>query len=330
MIKKICFLENSKKQYDGSHRCNPILRGAELAIINYSEELAKKGYEVFVLNNCLKACEINKVKYFNINNKNNKFECDVAIANADANLFSNVKSRKNFLLSHSIQNFGKFLKKNQLFSFLKYKPKVLCFSRYHLNNRSFLTSFYGKKLIIPSIDNDFFDTPLEKNEINENAIFYSRGDRNSNLVLQIWKNLYSKIPRSQKLFVTSDVDINYEDMKKFNIQKKEFMNKHDLINFLKKFRLLIIPGHKGEVFCNVAEEAKALGVPIVTLGLGALNERVIDNYNGFSCNNISDFEDKILNLLQNDSLYLKFKNNLIKDRGLHKWKDSIESLILLF
>ena len=330
MIKKIYFLENSKKQYDGSYRCNPILRGAELAIINYSEELAKKGYEVFVLNNCLKSCEINKVKYFNINNKNNKFECDVAIANADANLFSNVKSRKNFLFSHSIQNFEKFLKKNQLFSFLKYKPKVLCFSRYHLNNRSFLTSFYGKKLIIPSIDNDFFDTPLEKNEINENAIFYSRADRNSNLVLQIWKNLYSKIPRSQKLFVTSDVDINYEDMEKFNIQKKEFMNKHDLINFLKKFRLLIIPGHKGEVFCNVAEEAKALGIPIVTLGLGALNERVIDNYNGFSCNNISDFEDKILNLLQNDSLYLKFKNNLIKDRGLHKWKDSIESLILLF
>ena len=109
--------------------------------------LSKKGHEVFVLNNCLKSCEINKVKYFNINNKNNKFECDVAIANADANLFSNVKSRKNFLFSHSIQNFEKFLKKNQLFSFLKYKPKVLCFSRYHLNNRSFLTSFYGKKLM---------------------------------------------------------------------------------------------------------------------------------------------------------------------------------------
>ena len=85
MIKKICFLENSKKQYDGSHRCNPILRGAELAIINYSEELAKKGYEVFVLNNCLKACEINKVKYFNINNKNNKFECDVEFDSSKPN-----------------------------------------------------------------------------------------------------------------------------------------------------------------------------------------------------------------------------------------------------
>ena len=37
---------------------------------------------------------------------------------------------------------------------------------------------------------------------------------------------------------------------------------------------MLVPGHKGEVFCLAAEEAKALCVPIVTMGFGSLSERV--------------------------------------------------------
>ncbi|MDA7597286.1 glycosyltransferase, partial [Candidatus Pelagibacter sp.] len=93
---------------------------------------------------------------------------------------------------------------------------------------------------------------------------------------------------------------------------------------------LIIPGHKGETFCNVAEEAKALGIPIITLGYGALSERVQNNYNGFLCENITDFKIKILKLLQDDELYLKFKHNLIKDRGINKWSNTTNRLLELF
>ena len=108
------------------------------------------------------------------------------------------------------------------------------------------------------------------------------------------------------------------------------MDKNKLIEFLSNFRILIIPGHKGEVFCNVAEEAKALCIPIVTLGIGALKERVINNYNGYVCNSFSDFEEKILTLMNNDETYMKFKKNLINDRGLRKWEDTVNKLIDLF
>ena len=92
---KVFLLENSKIQYDGNDRNNSILRGAELAIINYSEQLAQKGYDVTVLNNCKNNCKINDVYYKNINSNKIKFDCDIAIANADANLFRYVKSNKN-------------------------------------------------------------------------------------------------------------------------------------------------------------------------------------------------------------------------------------------
>ena len=49
---------------------------------------------------------------------------------------------------------------------------------------------------------------------------------------------------------------------------------------------MLNPGHKGEVFCLVAEEARTMCLPIVTMGIGSLHERVIDNVTGYICNDI--------------------------------------------
>ena len=326
---KIIFIENSEIPYNGYNKNNSKLRGAELAIIHLSECLAQKGLEVVVLNNCKKDLIINKVEYRNINYISTKINCNYAIVNADANLFRHVNSNKNFLFSHSIQNFEKFIRKKQLIPFIKYKPIVLCSSKYHYNKRSFLTALFGKKIITPSIDSDFFSTDLP-NKINKNVIFYSRADRNGYLAIKIWKDLFSKYKLDQDFYVSSDLDINEDQMKIYNIFKKDYLDKDKLIEFLKNFRILIIPGHKGETFCNVAEEAKALGIPIITLGYGALRERVQNNYNGFLCENITDFKAKILKLLQDDELYLRFKHNLIKDRGINKWSNTTNRLLELF
>ena len=326
---KIILIENSTKIYDGYSRNNAQLRGAELALINYSEELAKKKFNVILLNNCNQENVINGVKYININSLKNKLDCDIAIVNSDANYFKFVNSKKNFLLSHSIQNLEKFIRHKQLLAFLKYKPVVLCFSNYHFSNRSFFTSMFGKKIIIPSIDDDFFNFNLKTN-INKDAIFYSRFDRNGQIVVDMWKRNYRKLYNNNKLFINSDIIDNEQDLEKFNIYKKPYLEKNKLIEFLSNFRLLIVPGHKGEVFCNVAEEAKALCIPIVTMGIGALSERVRHNFNGFICKNIDDFENKIFDLMNNDELYLTLKNNLYKERGLNTWKNTVEKLTKLF
>ena len=326
---KIILIENSTKIYDGYSRNNAQLRGAELALINYSEELAKKKFNVILLNNCNQENVINGVKYININNLKNKLDCDIAIVNSDANYFKFVNSKKNFLLSHSIQNLEKFIRHKQLLAFLKHKPVVLCFSNYHFSNRSFFTSMFGKKIIIPSIDDDFFNFNLKTN-INKDAIFYSRFDRNGQIVVDMWKRNYRKLYNNNKLFINSDLIDREQDLEKFNIYKKPYLEKNKLIEFLSNFRLLIVPGHKGEVFCNVAEEAKALCIPIVTMGIGALSERVRHNFNGFICKNIDDFENKIFDLMNNDELYLTLKNNLYKERGLNTWKNTVEKLTKLF
>ena len=93
---RIVLIENSKQIYDGYSRNSSNLRGAELAIINYSEELVKKKFQVTVLNNCKNEIIINGVQYKNINKIKNKLSCDVAIVNSDANYFKYVDSKKIF------------------------------------------------------------------------------------------------------------------------------------------------------------------------------------------------------------------------------------------
>ena len=325
---KIVLIENSKQIYDGYSRNSSELRGAELAIINYSEELVKKKYQVTVINNCKNEILINGVQYRNIKNIKSKVSCDVAIVNSDANYFKYADAKRNLLLSHSIQTFEKFLRNKQLIAFMRYKPTVLCFSKYQFDKRNYITSLFGKRMIVPSIDNDFFSFKLE-NKINKDAIFYSRFDRNGEYVINLWKNIFTKLNSNSRLYINSDF-ANEIEFSRFNIIKKPYLEKNKLIEFLSNFRILIIPGHKGEVFCNVAEEAKAMCIPIVTMGIGALKERVINNYNGYVCNNFKDFEEKILTLMNNDKIYLKFKKNLYNDRGLKKWNDTVNDLIKLF
>ena len=124
---KIFFLENSKIEYDANDRYTNKLRGGETVLINLAENLSKFNHEIHIFNNCKHRREkINTVYWSNINLlKDDKVEknCDIAIVQADANLLKYVDSKKNFLISHSVQNLEKFIRKSQLLPFIKYKPK---------------------------------------------------------------------------------------------------------------------------------------------------------------------------------------------------------------
>jgi glycosyltransferase involved in cell wall biosynthesis len=79
---------------------------------------------------------------------------------------------------------------------------------------------------------------------------------------------------------------------------------------------MLNPGHKGEVFCLAAEEARELCIPIVTLGIGSLRERVEHGVTGFIAKNANEFIDYTIKILNDDNLYLNLKKNLIKKRNV--------------
>ena len=303
---KICFLDNSLISYTYNDLNSKNIRGGENAIIHLSNELSKLGINVDVYNNCIDTNIINNVKWSNISQVNKNLVYDVAFTNNDIGLFDRIVAKKYVAFSHSIQSIEKFIRKRQLISYLKYKPKIVILGNYHYKNRNYFLKMFGTINLEWAVDPLFLQTKLDENLIDNNAIFTSRSDRNLDILINIWReNIFPK-NQSIKLYTTPSDLIDSQ----YNIFARNFGDKTTMVNDLLKSKVLLVPGHKGELYCIAAEEARELCIPIITLGIGSLSERVHHGVTGFIAKNNEEFGYYTLKLFNDINLWKKLRNNL--------------------
>ena len=312
---KICFLDNSPIPYNSNDIDSINIRGAENVIIHLSRELSKLNNDVYVFNNCLENNILENVKWSNLNKLEKNLTYDIAFTNNDIKLFDRIVAKKYVAFSHSVQSIEKFIRKGQLKSFLRYKPKIILLGKYHDKSRNFLLKMFGKIYLQWAVDPMFLETRLDESIIENRAIFTSRKDRNLDILIYIWKNNIFPKNKSISLYATPSelIDNNY------NIFSREFDNKKFMVRDLLKSKVLLIPGHKSEIYCIAAEEARELCIPIVTLGIGPLSERVIHGNTGFVATNYEEFANYTLKIFNDHDLWKKLRNNLIQLRGSRKW-----------
>ena len=320
MITKIYFIENSF-DYNALNLDDDYIAGSEKTLINITNELSKdNNLLIKVFNNTTKPKIINKVQWLNISQIKENDKPDFAISMSDANLFYRLTGKKNFLWSHSIQNFEKFLRKKQLIPFIKFKPAMILEGDYHYKTRSFLTSFYGKNILKIAVDYDFINTKIDINFIPPpNAIFTTRSDRNLNFLIQSWFEIKMN-NKNSKLFINPP-HILSDDQKINDIIVRNKGSKNLLINDLLNTKLFLSPGHIGEVFCLAAEEARELCIPIVTMGYGSLYERVEHNVTGYIANTQNDFIKYSNNILKDDEIFKHFRKNLINKKNSRNYNN---------
>lgn len=312
---RICFLDSSQIPYNSEDLYNPKIRGAESILINLAKNFKDLGHEVCVFNNIENKININGIEWNNIKNISENVNFDIAITNNDINLFKKIISPKKIALSHSIQTIEKFIRQKQLLSYLIYRPKIVFMGNYHEKTRPFLLKIFGK-IKVNWCTEEIFSKSILNNEIDDKkAIFTSYVDRNMELLINIWKTYIHPKNKSLKLFLTPQ----NKNLKNFNIFDRKFENKRVMLNDIAQSRLYLIPGHKAELFCFAAEEARELCVPIVTLGIGCLSERVDHNKTGFVAKNNKEFADYTIELFQNNKLWNYFRSNLINQRGKKSW-----------
>ncbi len=315
----IFFLEYSKS-FNGNDLNSEKIAGSEKTLINISNEIAKnKNIKVKVFNNTKEQININDVEWCNIKNILNFKKPEFLISMSDINLFPNYKCKK-YLWSHSIQTIEKFIRKGQLIPFLKHKPKIILEGDYHYKNRSWMTSCFGKDILKISADDDFINTTIDVHNVpKNNVIFNTRPDRNLKVVLEAWKTIKKKV-NNAILYINPPYELTKEEIN-LDIRIRHKGSKFDLIEDLKNSKLMLNPGHKGEVFCLVAEEARTMCLPIVTMGIGSLHERVIDNVTGYICRDLDQLISKSVNILKDDKLYLTLKSNLYEKRKTRTYKE---------
>ena len=319
---KICFIDNTIFKYNSNDLYSKNLRGAETVLINLSNSLNELNHDITIINNCPNSEIINGIKWIDINSNFSVKNYDLVISNGDCRLFKYANSKKNVLFSHSIQTIEKFIRKKQILSFIKYKPKVCFLSNYHKINRSRLLYSFGYINLRWAVDKIFLNSSIPKNIDNDLAIFTSKEDRNQNLLIEIWKNDIFPKNKKLKLLINSQ-----NNNKNYNIINRIQQNQNELLKELSKARVFLIPGHKAELFCLAAAEASQMCIPIVTLGYGCLSERVIHGKTGYIAKNNNEFAKYTLELFKNDHLWQSMRNNLEKIRSKIKWNNVAEDLI---
>ena len=326
MKKKIYFIEKSIDFNSNDFNSNKIA-GSEKTLINITNELSLyKNLEIKIFNQTSKEIKFDNICWLSLNNINNYEAPDYLVSMSDANLLSYINCSKKFLWSHSVQSIEKFIRKNQLLPFIKNKPVMLLESQYHYDTRNYFTSFFGKKIIKLAADYEFINENIDKNFIaKKKAIFTTRSDRNLNFLLSLWEKIVQRSSNSE-LYINPPYNLS-EKESQMNVKLRVKSDKNKLIDELKNSRVMLNPGHKGEVFCLAAIEAKELCLPIVTMGYGALKERVEHGVTGYIANNQNEFIDYSLDILNNDETYKKFRNNLFNKRGMRTYKNVAEDLI---
>ena len=92
-----------------------------------------------------------------------------------------------------------------------------------------------------------------------------------------------------------------------------------VLDVLRGARVLLAPGHRSETFCLAAAEAVAMGVPVATLGIGSLKERVAHGRTGFVCRGWDDLAEKTRLVLQDDALWSRLHARGLATRADNDW-----------
>ena len=329
--KKILIIDNSNLSYTGNDINGAFLRGTETSLILLAEEFSKKGIKVYFSTEIDKTKIVNSVHYINSNNINKEIYYDLVIAVSNANLFKNIKSKKKAIFSVSNQSIEKFIRKGQLFSTYLHKPTIVTLCEYQFNKRSFLTSPYGKMIIPITVDKVFIEEKIDVNFVPEKkAIYNIRSNRNLDELVNIWINFIFPKAKDSEFYITPNL-FKYNDVyKKNNIFLRNIGSRAEMIQELKRARMLLYLGHKSDIFTLTVEESIKLCVPVVTYGIGSVSERVSHGNNGFIAKNEYEFAKYTLDLLNDDSILFELKKKMFKTRLINSWSYIAEMWIKKF
>ena len=317
--KSILFIDNSNSDFTGLDINTTKVRGTESSLILLAESLVKKNIYVKVLTKIDEDVLCNGVIYSNKNaHQETKYDLCVAISNA--NLFNNISAKKKVVWSNSLQPLEKFLRKKQLWPFLKHNPEVVTMCNYQFYKRSYLTSMYGKHMISLSVDPRFYNEKVDLEKIpNPYALNNVRSHRNLDWLIDIWTKSFNNKDGKAKLFINPNLIEYSDEMKESNIYERKFGSRDDLINELRNTRVFAYTGHKSDIWVLTVEEAVQMCVPIVTYGIGSVEDRVIHNETGFIAKNDEEFAKYLEMLLFDDEFYNKIRRKMFKRRGFKNW-----------
>lgn len=256
------------------------LGGIEAACIHLAQGLAARAHQVTLVTPRDSNIQLSAV-IVEMFDRLNELSGDAILACNDARLLT-PHFRVPVLWMHNPLRLDRVFRRRQVVPLLQYRPHAVFGGPYAQNDCSRLLPFSDRRHIPLGLDPIFFD-PLEFSDSRRHFIWVSQAQRGLALAVKAWTEIYQSLPVDTEFQVygasEGEIDLprNWHDQR---IRLMGRVSKQQLRRAYQDAIGLICLGARDETFCLAAAEASASAVPVITLGIGSLRERVFDGVNG--------------------------------------------------
>ena len=331
--------------FDGRSLEAAPLGGVESSIVNLMNELAKRGHDVHVRNNCAQALDYKGVSWRPIGEAWPD-NVDLYIANrGDKVIHSLPHAGRTVFWIHNPA--GYLMKWRYLSKLWQTKPAIIFIGRVH---ESTYPSWApgGERIVIPyGISEDFCSVVPKDIMPAPRAVFSSNPLRSLDWLLDRWtQDIRPHVPKAELHLFTGaatygsagDAKANQittvlaqaNALKDQGVVVRGPVPKSQLIEEFREARCMLYRGDINETFCLAVGEAQAMGVPAVVQNYGSVVERVIDGETGYVAEDDGAFAEAAIKLRSDDQLWIRqHRKALVKQRSW-RWQDAaaaFESLI---
>lgn len=184
---------------------------------------------------------------------------------------------------------------------------------------------FSRRVTIPLAVGEPFTTadPGDLSPGRPRAIHFSQPYRDAQNLVRIWvEHVRPAAPDAEfHIFGGDWRPDGYSDevLAESGIVLRERVSKDGLVEEMRHARAMLYRGYKDETFCLAAAESIAMGVPVVTAGIGALTERVCHGETGLIGESDEAFAAAAVRVLSDDGLWTQLREGALATRGDYTW-----------
>lgn len=318
--------------------------GAESACIHFLKALADAGNDVTAYTTNGEQYDEPKLQWRPLSAFKQQ-HADIVFAHRTPHLLSAypVNAKRKILYLHNPASYlNKWRHRKHIY---KHQPDVIFSGDYHASTwPKFLPKTH--KIIAPYAVDQAFTCYPRTEAPKPRAIFTSNPLRSLDWLLDTWEHYIAPHCPDAELHLYCGPEV-YPGLKPAHAEKMQRVLDHantlaskgviihkplprdELIDEIRQARVMLYRGDLGESYCLALGEAQALGIPVVTAGIGSTKERVIDGKTGFITARQQAFAHAAVQLLTDDTLWLQQHHNLC-NQPPYSWNDAIKKISALF
>ncbi|MCH7542721.1 MAG: glycosyltransferase family 4 protein [Proteobacteria bacterium] len=324
-------------EFDGATMERRPLGGVETAVVCLTRELARRGHQVMVRNNCAAPMVHDGVDWAPLSD-GLPDTADIYIANRGDKLLGLMpRARRTVFWIHNPARY--LLKWRFLWKLWRLRPPIVFIGDYHATTYPRWAPDGGRIVIPYGIDETFSTAEPAGDPPGPRAVFTSNPLRSLDWLLELWTGrILPRVAGAELHLICGPATYGAYGAAKAGAMEAVLdraraladhgvvvsppVPKAQLSRELRASRVMLYRGDVNETFCLAVGEAQAMGVPAVVGKLGSVVERVIDGETGFVAGDEEAFADAAVRLLTDDDLWRRQQQCALAHRRRWGWPEA--------